>query len=132
MTMYRVVQKKWPLFENSCPSSDRQVGLPMHSQSANHGKFKLSSLNLAPFLLLNPALLSSSSLPALLLGLFCLPVESVCLSGPAAVPEERGRNGVLDERLHSLVDRAVDINWIEYIFRSFCCYGCFNKRAIAL
>ena len=36
------------------PSPASQLGLPMHSQSANHGKLKLSSLTLEPFLLLNP------------------------------------------------------------------------------
>ena len=43
-----------PLFENSRPSAARQLSQPMYSQSANFGKFKLNSLNLAPFLLLNP------------------------------------------------------------------------------
>ena len=51
---YRVVQKKWPLFKNSLPSAAMQLGLLMHSQSDDHGKFKLNSLYLAPFLLLNP------------------------------------------------------------------------------
>ena len=41
-------------FENSRPSTTRILGQPMHSQSANFGKFKLNSLNLASFLLLNP------------------------------------------------------------------------------
>ena len=44
------------LFENSRRSAARQLGHPMHSQSANFEKFKLNSLNLAPFLLLNPVL----------------------------------------------------------------------------
>ena len=39
------------LFENSCPSAARQIGQPMHSQSANFGKFKLNSHNLAGILL---------------------------------------------------------------------------------
>ena len=43
-----------PLFENSGPGAAREPGQPMHSQSANFGKFKLNSLNLAPFLFLNP------------------------------------------------------------------------------
>ena len=43
-----------PLFENFRSSAARQLSQPMHSQSANFGKFKISSLNLAPFLLLNP------------------------------------------------------------------------------
>ena len=43
-----------PLFENSRPSAARQLGQPMHSQSTNFGKFKLNSLNLALFLLLDP------------------------------------------------------------------------------
>ena len=51
---YRLVRKKWPLFENSRPNAARQRGLLLHSQSANEGKFKLNSLILAPFLLLNP------------------------------------------------------------------------------
>ena len=32
----------------------------MHSQSANFGKFEVNSLNLAPFLLLNPVALLTS------------------------------------------------------------------------
>ena len=43
-----------PLFENSRLSAARQLNQPMHSQSANFGKFKLNSLNLAPFILLSP------------------------------------------------------------------------------
>ena len=49
---YSVVQKKCHLFENS--RLVLQLGQPMHSQSASFGKFKLNSLNLAPFLLSNP------------------------------------------------------------------------------
>ena len=37
------------------PGAARQLGQPMHGQSANFGKFKLHSLNLAPFLLFNSA-----------------------------------------------------------------------------
>ena len=36
------------------PSEARQLGLLMHSQSANHGKLKLNSLDLASLLLLHP------------------------------------------------------------------------------
>ena len=43
-----------PLFENSRPGAARQFGQPMPSQSGNFRKFNLNSLNLAPFLLLNP------------------------------------------------------------------------------
>ena len=50
------MQKKLPLLDNSHPSLAKQSGLPMHSQSTNHGNFKLNSLNLAPILLLNPVL----------------------------------------------------------------------------
>ena len=46
-----------PLFENSHPSAARQLGQPIHIQSANFGKFELNYLNLAPFLLLNPVVL---------------------------------------------------------------------------
>ena len=34
---YRVVWKKCPLFKNARPSAAKQLGLPMHSQSAKHG-----------------------------------------------------------------------------------------------
>ena len=51
---YRVVQKKLPLSKHSCPSMARQLGLPMYSKSANHRKFKLNSLNLAPFSVCTP------------------------------------------------------------------------------
>ena len=44
--LYRVVKRNVPPFENSRPSAAWQLGQPMHSQSANFGKFKLNSLNL--------------------------------------------------------------------------------------
>ena len=43
-----------PLFENSRQSPAMRICLPLHSKSANFGMFKLNSLNLAPFPLLNP------------------------------------------------------------------------------
>ena len=48
---YRGVQNNSCLFENSRPSAARQLGQPMHSQSANFGKFKLNSHNLAGIIL---------------------------------------------------------------------------------
>ena len=59
--LYMVVQQKWPLFENSLPSAARQRGIPMHSQSAHHGKFKLNSLQLAPFHFAQPCNFATSS-----------------------------------------------------------------------
>ena len=46
--------KKVPLIEFCALVAARQTDQPMHSQSAKFGKFKLNSLNLAPFLSLNP------------------------------------------------------------------------------
>ena len=43
-----------PCFKIPAPSAARQSDLPWTAQSANFGKFRLNSLNLAPFLLLNP------------------------------------------------------------------------------
>ena len=45
----------------SRPGAARQLCQPMHSQFANFIKFKLNSLNLAPFLLLNPVVSNSAS-----------------------------------------------------------------------
>ena len=42
------------MFENSRLSAARQCHLPMHSQSTNLIKLLFNSVNLAPFLLLNP------------------------------------------------------------------------------
>ena len=39
------------MFEISRLSAGRQLGQPMHSQSANFGKFKLNSRNLAGIIL---------------------------------------------------------------------------------
>ena len=52
--LYRDVKNYSGVTEISGLSAARQHGQPMHSQSANFGKYKLNSLNLAPFLLLNP------------------------------------------------------------------------------
>ena len=49
--LYRLVQKKIPLFESPALAAAWQTDQPMHSQSANFGKFKLTSLNLAVFFL---------------------------------------------------------------------------------
>ena len=46
--------KKTTLFEFPALAAAGQTDQPMHSQSTNFGKFKLSSLNLAAFFPLNP------------------------------------------------------------------------------
>ena len=56
--IYRVVKKNVPLFENSRSIAARQIGQPMHRKSADFGKYKLNSLNLALFLFLNPVQLT--------------------------------------------------------------------------
>ena len=48
---YRVVQNYSCLLENSRLSAARELDQPMHSQSANFGKFKLNSRNLAGIIL---------------------------------------------------------------------------------
>ena len=50
---YSVVQKDFPLFENSRLNSSKQNGQPMHSQLALTENV---SLNLAPLILLDPVL----------------------------------------------------------------------------
>ena len=52
--LYRVVQKNVPCLKIPTPIAATQWGLPWTAQSAIFGKFYLNSLNLAPFLLLNP------------------------------------------------------------------------------
>ena len=48
---YRGIQNYSCLFENSRPSAARQLGQPIHSQSANFVKLKLNSHNLAEIIL---------------------------------------------------------------------------------
>ena len=47
-------KKTLPLFEFPALAAAWQTDQPMHSQSANFGKFKLNSLNLAAFFSLHP------------------------------------------------------------------------------
>ena len=49
--MYRDVINYPCMFEISRLSAARQLGQPMHSQSANFGKFELNSRNLAGIIL---------------------------------------------------------------------------------
>ena len=49
--LFRDVKKYSCMFEISCLSAARQLGQPMHSQSANFGKFKLNSRNLGGIIL---------------------------------------------------------------------------------
>ena len=50
-----------PCLKIPAPSAARQSDLPWTAQSANFGKFRLNSPNLAPFLLLNPVRKASSA-----------------------------------------------------------------------
>ena len=61
-SIYRVVQNYSCLFENSRSSAARQHGQPMRSQSANFGKFKLNSHNLAGIFLHHSVLIITTGL----------------------------------------------------------------------
>ena len=56
-SLYRLVQKKCPLFENSRPSVAWQSDLPMHGPISKFRKVWLNSLKLSPFIFPNPVLL---------------------------------------------------------------------------
>ena len=56
-------KKTLPLFEFPALAAAWQTDQPMHSQSANFGKFKLNSLNLAGFFSLHPVVCGTFHTP---------------------------------------------------------------------
>ena len=64
-------KKTLPLFKFPALAAAWQTDQPMHSQSANFGKFKLNSLNLAAFFSLYPVVISNMGPTKMVLKQIC-------------------------------------------------------------